>query len=445
MRATTNLQPNGSGENGMLRSMKRTGVAVLLAVAATACDFEVTNPGPTPDEFLDRREAHQAVANGAAVQLFRGLNGLAYTTSAVTRELFPSGSTSSFGISINQQAGRLTYDDEHQDDAWYFAHQARAIAEQGYDRFQENVESGLGGYGPAAEAALWAGYANRMLGANWCEAALDGGPIVSHTEVLERAEEWFTTAIETAGNEAALADVKTAAIAGRASVRADLGDWTGALADAAVVPTDFVWNARYEDSEQDFYNRTYFAGADQPYRAVTVWNTVYESYYTATGDPRVPWEDTGQLGDASVGLVGGRVPFYRQLKHAERGADIRLSSGLEMRLLEAEDLLIKGDWQGAMDKINPRRVELGLDPWTPASADEAWTAYKRERGIELWIEGRRLSDLRRWEANGNPGDLDALEQAGNPASYLAADQTLCYQIPKGERESNPNIPTQPTG
>jgi hypothetical protein len=417
----------------------------LVAASLAACNFDVTNPGPTPDSFLDKEEAHQAVANGAAVQLFRGLNEVSYTTSAVTRELFPSGSTSSFGISINQQAGRLTYDDEHQDDAWYYAQQARAIAEGGYARFEANVEGGLSGYRPAAEAALWAGYANRMLGENWCEGAIDGGPIVTRTELLQRAEEWFTTAINTAGGSAALATVKTAALAGRASVRVQLGDWSNAVADAGQVASSFVYNARYEDAQQDQYNRIYFSGADQPYRAVTAWNTVYQKYYTDTKDPRVPWVDTGQQGDASVGLVGARVPFYRQMKYPDRGSDIRLSSGWEMRLIEAENKLNSGDFNGAMAIVNVRRAALGLDPWTPANVTDAWTDLKRERGIELWLEGRRLGDLKRWKDKGTPGALDALEQAGNPASYLDANQSLCYQIPKGERESNPNIPIQPGG
>lgn len=34
---------------------------------------------------------------------------------------------------------------------------------------------------------------------------------------------------------------------------------------------------------------------------------------------------------------------------------------------------------------------------------EAWTALKRERGIELWLESRRLNDYRRWVALNRPG------------------------------------------
>lgn len=429
----------------MSTTLKRLGVAMLVVAGTAACDFDVTNPGPTDDAFLDRPEAHQAVANGSARMLFDALNEVAYTTSAVTRELFPAGSTSSFGISNNQQAGLLIYDDEHIIDGWTSAQRSRYIGESGFARFEETNPSGTSGYKPAVEAALYAAYASRLLGENWCEAAVDGGAIIPRADMLKRAETWFTTAIDAAGGNAALATQKTAALAGRASVRANLGDWAGALADAAQVPSTFVFNARYEDAQQDQFNRIYFAGADQPYRAVTAWNTPYQAYYTETKDSRVPWTDTGLLGDASVGVVGARVPFYRQAKHSARGSDIRLSSGYEMRLLEAEKKLIDGDMNGGMAALNARRTALGLTPWTATTIAEAWTALKRERGIELWLEGRRMADMKRWKDSGRPGSYSPLEMAGNSASYLASDQSLCYPIPKSERESNPNIPVVPGG
>lgn len=430
--------------------MKRIGTRVAAALAllsVAACDFEVTNPGPTDDKFLDRPEAHQAVANGAARMLFQSLANVAYTTAAVSRELFPAGSTSSFGISNRQQAGRLEWDDEHINDGpWVPGQRARYIGESGFDRMAETNPSGTNGYRPAVEAALWAGYANRLLGENWCEAAIDAGPIVGRTDILTRAEEWFTKAITAAGSESSLATQRTAAIAGRASVRMHLGNWAGALADAGQVPTNFVFNARYEDAQQDQYNRTYFAGANQPYRAVTAWNTVYVEYYNQTKDPRTPWVDTGMTGDAAVLLVGNvRVPFYQQKKYDQRGSDIRLSSGYEMRLIEAEKKLIDGQIADAFAIVNARRTALGLGALNPANATEAWTMFKRERGVEMWLEGRRMGDLYRWKANNTPGALHPMEQPGNAASYLVADQTLCYPIPKFEREANPNIPDSPTG
>ena len=431
----------------MLTRAMRLGAAVLLVAAAGACDFEVINPGPTDDKFLDRPEAHQAIANGVAYYLYDALNELAYTTSAVTRELFPAGSTSSFGISQRQQTGLLEYDEEHTGSPWVSAQRSRYIGESGFARMAETNPAGTNNYRPAVEAALYAAYALRLLGENHCEVAFDGGPILPRDSALARAEKWFTTAIESAGSTASLATQKTAAYAGRASVRVFRGDWSGAVADAALVPTSFTFYAKYDASQQGFNNRTYFAGANQPYRAVTTWNTKYEDYYTQTKDPRVPWVDTGMTGDAAVLMVGNvRVPFYQQLKYAVREAAIMLSSGREMRLIEAEKLLTDGNYTAAMAILNARRAELSPAPpaLNPANLTEAWTMFKAERGIELWIEGRRLGDLWRWQKNNTPGALHELETAGSATSYLVANQTLAYPIYKAERQANTNIEEVPT-
>jgi hypothetical protein len=414
-------------------------VVVLASLSIAACDLDVQNPGPVADSFLDNESAHEAMANGAMVALADALTTTAYTTGAVTREIFPAGSTSSFGISASQQRGILRFDDEHI--SWTSHQRARSVAQNAIARFEENPNVNVPAYAPAAAAALWAGYANRLLGDAFCEAVIDGGPIVSHTVFYDAAETWFTRAMEIAGG-ASLPDLVLAARAGRASVRANVGDWTGAVADAAQVPDDFVFNMPFTTQQSDQYNRIYWAGANQPYRAHTVWNTFYEAYFTDTGDPRTPWGEDPDvpLGDAALGLLDGdRAPWLFQLKHDRQDAPIRLSSGWEMRLTEAEALLEGGEWQAAMPLINLHRVNLGLDPWTATSLEEAWTMYKRERGIELWLEARRITDLRRWADNNAPGSLSPLEEAGNPASYLDAGQSLCIPIPKAEYETNPNL------
>lgn len=415
------------------------GVLFALLLAVGACDFSVTNPGPVQDKFLEERAAHMAVVNGAARALQDGLNNVAYTTAAVSRELFPAGSTSSFGITPRQQQGVLAFDDEHT--GWLSHQRARSIAETGYARFQEAITPDpIESYEPAARIALWAGYANRLLAENWCFVTIDGGPALPSKEVAKRAEQWFTTALQSA-EALKKTDLVNAALAGRASVRVALGDWSGAVADASRVPTTFVFNMNYYDLDVDQTNRLFWAGAGTPYRAHTVWRTVYEGYYKATKDPRVAWIDTGLQGDAAV-MDLGRVPFYRQDKHGKRTSPIRLSSGREMRLIEAEALLRGGNWAGAMALINDLRKATGVAEVSAADLTEAWARLKRERGIELWLEGRRMHDLRRWKGENTPGALDPLELPGE-TSRLSDKQTLCYDIPKAERETNKNVPRTP--
>jgi hypothetical protein len=99
-----------------------------------------------------------------------------------------------------------------------------------------------------------------------------------------------------------------------------------------------------------------------------------------------------------------------------------------MRLIEAEAKLVAGDVGGAMTQLNLHRVALGLTPWTAANATEAWTALKRERGIELWLEARRLGDFRRWAALSRPGTSDDM-----------TGRDLCFATPLSEKQTNPNF------
>lgn len=419
-------------------TLMRAGAVVLVAAATAACDTTVTNPGRYEDQFLDAASAHNAVVNGSARSFSDAINYVAYTSGAVTREIFPAGSTSSFGVTPRQQQGILAFDDEHISPPWTSAHRARFIAEQAYERFQAEREASgepFESYEPGARAALWAGYSNRLLGEAFCEVTFEGGAPVAPDSVLRRAEGWFTKALAIAQTRNQ-AELVNAALAGRASVRAGLGNWAGAAADAALVPTAFRFVVEYADPATDQYNRIYWAGASTPYRAHTVWRTPYEAYYTETKDPRVAWglHPTQKEGDAAV-MDLGKVPFYQQQKYKTRNAPIALSSGREMRLIEAEAKLRGGDVAGAMTLINAIRTAAGAPTVTAGSSAEAWTRLKRERGIELWLEGRRLADLRRWKAGNTLGDLDPLELPGE-ASKLSAEQSLCYPVPKSEQETN---------
>lgn len=422
----------------MNRMISGQGVRVLLlAVAASvgACDTEVTNPGPVQDEFLDKAAAHEALVNGMGRATSQALNWLSYTGGAVAREIHPAGSTGSFGITVRWQRGELNPTDDDLDTHWEQAQRARWLAEDGIRRMQENTNTDQK---LLAQAYLWAGYANRLLGEHMCQSVIDGGAPGASSVFLDRAEAAF-------GQAATLGtgDVKTAALAGRASVRVDLGKWADAVADAAQVPTGFVYKMPYFNVGDDaLRNRIQWAMAGSPYRAHTVWTTQWQQYYTDTKDPRVAWQDSGRNGDAAIDCCGS-VPFYPALKYTSPADDMDLSSGTEMRLIEAESMLRGGDVAGAMAKINAIRTAAGAPAATAATSAEAWTVLKRERGIELWLEGRRLGDLRRWASDtADGGSLHPLETPSGNAqvgSHLV-QQDLCFPIPPSEQDTNPLVP-----
>jgi hypothetical protein len=396
--------------------------AAIVAGAVLACT-SADNLGPVPDEDLNSPEAREGLLNGMERALSVALNLVALTGASVARELAPSGAGSgSFGWSDVQQAGILDPGLSEADQHWGAAQQARWVAEDGVRRLRLVLGEGFGGSPDAARGLLFAGFANRLLGENMCDAVVDGGGVQPRRVSFERAEAAFTEALAIAAGLGD-AELELAARAGRASTRVGLGDWPAATADAALVPTGFVHRARTSAIELSQYNRIYWANAKQPLRLHTVWSTFYEGYFAETRDPRTPWTT-----DPEFPTTRNGDPWLLQAKHAERGSPINLVTGREMRLIEAEALLRAGDAGGALAIVNGLRAESGVAPREAATLDEAWVALKRERGIELWLEGRRLWDLHRWIEEGTPGAVEDM-----------TGRSTCFPIGRTEVDANPNV------
>lgn len=415
------------------RPRARHGALLALLAAAGACDFSVTNPGPVQADNLDDPGAFPSIIGGIQRALIDGLNYTALQGAAVTRELFPTGQTGQFGIEPFNSVGFLTEDE--QGAPWSGAQQARWLGEDAIERFND-VLGGEAGSSPfVARANLWAGYANRLLGENMCRAVINGSEAMDPSEYLDRARAQFTAAIA-AGEAAGDATAVTAAYAGRAAVAVQQGDWAAATADAGEVPTDFRFELQFYNIGDDYQqNRIAWASMNQPYKAHTQWNTWYAEYFDATGDPRVAYTFTNDVGTGALECCGV-VAWWPQAKYA-RASPMDLSTGTEMRLIEAEAHLRDGDLGAAVARINEVRDAAGVAPIAPTTLDEGWTLLKRERGIDLWLEGRRLGDLRRWAEEDTPGALDPREMVGE-ASHLNT-QDLCFPISRAERDRNPNL------
>jgi starch-binding outer membrane protein, SusD/RagB family len=451
-------------------------LAGAAAVALAACETSVTNPGPVPDDFLNRPDAWPAIVTGARRALANAygsdalVNGqILYWVAAASFEINPAGSTGSFGIPPQVQLGQLNPQDTEDD--WTSSNHARFVAEDAIRRF-----NAIGG-APAqlvAEARVYAGYANRLLGETFCESVLPtatGAPGSGgqHWAYFQRADSHFTNAIAAAAG-VPVDTIKTriirTATGGRASVRASLASWgvspytwADAVADAQTIPDGFVFQLPYFDHSQDQFNYLFFASANSPYRAHTQWYTFYERYFLTTGDPRTPWRKPAAgeptVGDALVDrfapyLPSRQVPWWPQTKHNRKDAEVRLTSGWEMRLIEAEAALVAGMPDAAITLMNLRRQ--GLSPAQPmfnvgVSLDSAWALLKVERQVELWLEARRLGDLRRWIERGAPGayrDGVYADTNGDGVSDTRSEdmtgRDLCFAVGQNEADTNPSYP-----
>lgn len=430
-----------------------TTVALLLVAFAGAC--EVTNPGPVQDKFLDDETSHAALVRGAERMVLETANFVFYTTSIITRVLFPGGDTNSHSPRI--QGGSLPPEDVNGD--WNNVQQALFIANSALERgvTGENL----------AQAHIWAGYTYRILGENWCEWLEGAGAPQPPSAALDNAEQHFTAALGAAANSTQ----SNAAYAGRAQVRVAKGDWGGALSDAAQVPPNFVFEVRPDPDFEATRSRAGWANADEPYRQFTLLFTFFgeqappnirsllpleasdlpvtipgTGYYAESGDPRVAWHRIPDQPFANASLQGfGQVP-WSNFTWLDPETPIHLGTGTEMLLYRAEGMLRDGNYPGAMELINQVRSMYISDntgeplaPWDAMSLEAAWTALKTERMIEGLLEGRRLVDLRRWAADGSPGEAPFPAWEELSPLFAEAPTATCFPIAENEVNRNPNL------
>ncbi|HEX3157723.1 MAG TPA: hypothetical protein VHQ45_04360 [Gemmatimonadaceae bacterium] len=249
-----------------------------------------------------------------------------------------------------------------------------------------------------ARAANYAAFALVFLGESFCSASIDVGPELTSEQVFTEAEARFTKALaaaQAAGDDS-LANL---ALLGRAKARLDKGDAAGALADAQLIPPDFVYYATYNAANSRQFNRVF----DLNGQGTSV--TVAPAYRTL-GDPRVMVTDSGrESADQNTRL-------WVQHKYQSREAPIPLARAAEAQLIIAEVT-------GAM---------------TPEQVAE-------ERRREFFLEGRRMGDIRRYNlpydpAPGVPYPAEASSTKGGTYQDLPGK---CLPLPDVERGNNPNL------
>jgi starch-binding outer membrane protein, SusD/RagB family len=387
------------------------GSALLFCVLA-GCDASVTNPGPLGDDDLNTPSAIPALVNGMSGDLSLALGNFIDRGALASGELTEAGN---FAAEQHYYQGVIRPEDVNAD--WANMQTARWTTESGLRRMQDVLGAGFEANTSTPRAYLYAGFANRLLGENACVAVIDGGAPQSDSVYFQRADSLFTRAVTlaTAQNNT---NVKNAALAGRASVRAWLGDWANAVIDATQVPDNFVFNAIFSTNtpreNNDLANQTITR------RETTVFGTVYA---LTKADPRTTWDTVKTTAGKVQTGQDGKTPFFRQTKYTSLGSPVPLAKGTEMLLIRAENALRANDVAGAMTLINQERALFSLSPLTAATTAVATMILHMERGSVLWLEGRRLWDLRRWNVAGTDSSLNgrdkcippsANEQAANP-------------------------------
>ena len=440
--------PSGRFKAGAL------GMGLVATVLVAGCDLGVTNPALIEEGDLEIPEAVAAIVNGARYSygLATTINGAGgvYSVSAIlTDELTHAGSWApprdiSDGVPGNESPENQSH--------WGFSQRSRWQAEDAIEKVSDLVPN------PAANqwvalANLYAGFAGRLLGDNFCQAVIDGSGVQPREVFYQRAEGFFTEAMAVA-SAANHTEYATAARAGRAQIRMQMGDWTGAVSDAEQIPIGFVFShihSTNSSSEENGVHNWSRLGSGQ----YSVWRTPFAEWGTddsgevaSEGDPRVQYLSQDFIGG------DGRRPYWFTLKY-ERDSDIPLTKGTEMVLIRAEAQLRAGNLGPAVDLINEVRDHHGLDDAAAADLDEGWRLLMKERGLELWLEGRRLGDMRRWAAEATTEALlqgtdftwsirgiGGDEPEMDPQVPVLDATPFCLRISTNEIFSNPNISEQ---
>lgn len=404
----------------MRTKLKVLALASLGAAGVIGCHgfLDVQNPGPIEDTSLYTADAVPALVVGMSADLSSILSDIVRITGIASDELGHGGSYTPEGLWVR---GIIRPEDVN--DLWARMQRIRFEAESGVERMKSIQNFSYDTDANAARANLLGGFANRLLGESACQAVIDNGPVQSDTTFFQRAEAEFTEAIRIGGAAKNATDIVTAAYAGRASVRAWQGNWAGAVADAAKVPANFVYNAIYSTNStrenNSLVQETYVRREFSLYN--THWATVFN-------DPRVPWDTIKTSTGIQTGQ-DGKTPYFRQAKYTNLGSAIPLVKGTEMLMLRAEDALRNGDITTAFGFINQQRAVYGMGALTaPGDLATAWQTLEFERGAVVWLEARRLWDLRRWYADTGPAHNDFL---------AARDKSIPISV--AEYQTNPNL------
>jgi starch-binding outer membrane protein, SusD/RagB family len=299
---------------------------------------------------------------------------------------------------------------------------ARFVADDTYRRLSEWTDGQVPNRAShLATTAAYAGYALALFGEGFCQTAIDLGPAMDPPDVFREAETRFTRAIDHA-QAANNAEVLGMARVGRARVRLNLGDLSGAASDARLVPEGFRKDARYSGlnprTENEMFVRTWRE------RHGSIAPDFWDVEWKGVPDPRVDVIDAERRGLDE--LTPLRVPGM----YPSESSPIPLATWEEAQLIVAE---AEGG-QTAVDIINTLHARHDLPGFDPATDGDVMEHLVHEaRRRQLFLQSHRLGDMRRY---GLPFPTGA-----HPWKGVEYGSVECFPLPDVERFNNPNIPS----
>jgi starch-binding outer membrane protein, SusD/RagB family len=409
-------------------------VLALILAASTACNslLTVDNPGQVPAEALDD-PALMPILEAAAIQTFQcGVNNFATTGGMLSGEFLSSnGFVNNHpwewrgAAEIRSNPGSCNSTRASTFMGFYTPlQQARFQLDDTFERLEQFTDAQVPNRARFQTAMrAHGGYAYLLLGEGMCQMTIDNGPAMTSAEVWAIAEQRFTDALAraTAINDASL---KNMALVGRARVRLDLGNLTGAAQDAALVTAGFVRNATFSEGSQARENRLYnltvrndYLSVADAYRGLTV---------GGVPDPRVNVKNLNKLGNDNV------TPMWQQQKFIGSGAVAQpIASWNEAQLILAEAV----GGQAGIDALNRVRAANGVTTPLVYGGGDIGDIVLEERRRQLFAEGQRYVDMLRKNLP-FPTGVNGQNRKGQVYGPVT-----CVPLPDIETQNNPNFKT----
>ncbi len=221
------------------------------------------------------------------------------------------------------------------------------------------------------------------------DGTLDFGAPMATQAMFQAAVERADRALANTGGSATQ-DALARVVRARALV--NMGNFSEAAATVATVPDDFVYNLEHSLNSLRQQNGIYIMSTIRRQYSIAEGKGGTGILFRSAGDPRVLWDDPARNGQDD------QTPYMNQLKYADEAAPVALATGVEARLIEAENAMQPGGDVPLFQSIHDAlRATMSL----PSVDVSAMTQTQREdfhfseRAFWMYVTGRRLGDLRR--------------------------------------------------
>ena len=325
-------------------------------------------------------------------------------------------------------------------DLWLNLHRARVAAEGAAAALEEFSPD------PAAEPGIaemhsLAGFTYLFFGESFCSGVpysrLDGDTVVfgqptTTQETFDLAEARFQTALAHPGLAEDDGTVTNLAAVGLGRALLDQGDFAGAAAAVASVPTDFQYVTEHAESPLRLQNAIW------SYSEGWLWSVADEEGesglpYRSAEDPRVPFRDEEDVG------LDGQTDQFTLTKYSDASASVVVADGIEARLIEAENELQLGNFDVMSDILNDLRDLQELDALdVPGNEEDAVDVLFSERAFWLFATGHRLGDMRRLLRAPYSRNPDDVFPSGAYIKGGTFGPDVNLPIPEEEVINNPN-------